>query len=294
MEKKKIIIAVAICVLLAGSLSLLMRNSKKITNDVKNIKTQEDTVNDVKKPSEEKSKPNLSENSNKAEKQSDSNASSLTKNSVKTSNMYNNIPESMMPLSAISETAGQPQNVKDSVNKLLENSNGIYMVKNTGNKLIVVTDNPSNIRHGIDFVEISLKSGHQIATKLGYSDKMKDSDNDYWEYDKSSENQIPLKHIKYKADGNVDFIETWNYDASNPVKYEMKDSEDRTVSIRKETLDGNSNLRIEHVTYDKDGKTKINVTTTYEGADLKRFTYYNADKPSESASVFSDYQDKYL
>ena len=140
-------------------------------------------------------------------------------------------------------------------------------------------------------MEISLKSGHQATSTLGYTDKMQDSDNDYWDFDKSGERPLPLKHIKYKKDGDVDFVETWNYDVSNPVKYEMLDGNGKVVSIKKETLDNDNNLRVEHLIYDKDGKTKINVTASYEGADLKRFTYYNADKLSESGSVFGEYKD---
>jgi len=83
----------------------------------------------------------------------------------------------------------------------------------------------------------------------------------------------------------------WNYDSENPVKYEMKDSEGRVISMRNETLTNGTDLRIEHLVYDKNGNTKINVSTTYEGDDIKRFTYYNADKIDESGSVFSDYSD---
>ena len=71
----------------------------------------------------------------------------------------------------------------------------------------------------------------------------------------------------------------------------MKDSEGKVISIRKETLNNGTDLRIEHLIYDKDGNTKINVSTTFEDADIKRFTYYNADKTNESCSIFSDYTD---
>ena len=107
-------------------------------------------------------------------------------NEEQKSKMFENVSSSMMPLSAISESAGQTEQVKTIISKLLDSSNGIYMIKNTGNKLLVVLDNPANIRHGIDFVEVSINSGHKITSMLGYSDKMKDSNNDYWEYDNSS------------------------------------------------------------------------------------------------------------
>ena len=59
----------------------------------------------------------------------------------------------------------------------------------------------------------------------------------------------------------------------------MKDGNGHIISMRKETLNDGTNLRIEHLVYDKNGNTKINVSTTYDGEDVKRFTYYNADKP---------------
>ena len=36
---------------------------------------------------------------------------------------------------------------------------------------------------------------------------------------------------------------------------------------------------------------KVNLTVNYDGADLTRFTYYNADKLNESGSVISEYKD---
>ena len=118
---------------------------------------------------------------------------------------------------------------------------------------------------------------------------MKDSNNDNWEYDKNGK---PTKHIIYNNDGDVEYIETWNYTESSPIKYEIKDGNGKIVSVKKETVDNDSNdLRIEHIIYDSEGNTKINVSATYEGADIKRFTYYNADKLNESGSIFGEYQD---
>ncbi len=96
--------------------------------------------------------------------------------------------------------------------------------------------------------------------------------------------------MKYDAEGDLEFIETWNYDESNPVKYEMKDANDNVISMRKEELKDGTDLRVEHLVYDKNGNTKVNLTTSYEGADIKRFTYYNADKPQESGSLFCEYE----
>ena len=63
------------------------------------------------------------------------------------------------------------------------------------------------------------------------------------------------------------------------------------MSIKKETPEGDMGLRLEHIVYDKDGNTKINLSAAYDGADIKRVTYYNADKPDESSTIISDYTD---
>ena len=71
----------------------------------------------------------------------------------------------------------------------------------------------------------------------------------------------------------------------------MKDDKGNIISLKKETVSNDNDMRVEHLIYDKDGKTKVSVSASYEGADIKRFTYYNADKPAESGSVFSEYAD---
>ncbi len=204
---------------------------------------------------------------------------------VRKVNLYTT--DSLVPLSTISVISSLPKNIQDKVLQISQ-TNNIYMAKRKHDKLLIIADNPDNIRHCVEFIEISLKNGHQITTTLGYNDKMKDSDNDIWEYDETTKQ--PVRHSKYNSEGDLEFVETWSY-GSEPVKYEMKDSEGHVLSMRKETLDGGTNLRIEHLVYDKSGNTKINVSTMYEGADVKRFTYYNADKPSDGGSVFSEFND---
>ena len=153
---------------------------------------------------------------------------------------------------------------------------------------MIIADNPANIRHSIEFTEISVNNGQLNTTTLGYSDKMEDSKNDKWEY---NELKQPIRHTKYNAHGDADFVEIWNYDNNNPIKYEIKDNQGKVISLRKETIEHGTDLRVEHLLYNKEGNTRINVSATYEGEDIKRFTYYNADKPNESGSIFSDYSD---
>lgn len=209
-------------------------------------------------------------------------------NHIKRADLFNELPASAIPLSAIVEISKLPLNIQKSISKIAENSN-IYMIQHTNDKIIVISDFPENIRHGIKFTEISLPNGHQIQTSFGYCDKMKDSENDIWEY--SDTTKLPTRHTKYNSEGDMDFVEVWNYNNDNPIKYEMKDSDGKVVSIRKETLTDNTDLRVEHLLYDKDGNTTMSISTTYEGPDIKRFTYYNADKIGESGAIFSDYTD---
>ena len=287
MEKKKIIVCLtAIC--LAGVCAVGLFNIKNSKN---NIKTTEEPSNiqqevtDTEEVSTVEEEPVIS-----PEKTQNSQVKQISiqkdVNLEKKTNLYNDAASSTMPLSVVAALSDVPAYVRANVEKL-STANNIYMAKKSGDKLIVITDNPSNIRHRVEITEVSLINGHQVKTTLGYNDKMKDSDNDIWEYNKDT--KLPIRHTKYNADGDMEFIETWNYDEAEPIKYEMKDVDGHVISMRKETIENGTDLRVEHLVYDKNGNTRINVSATYEGPDVKRFTYYNADKPSESGSVFGEY-----
>lgn len=289
MEKKKIVAASAILIaIVCGILFVKQDENSEVPN--LDIKTQNSEKNLPDKADKQNKKDKIFLNKNNKSTVMSEKNEVLEKESIIKADLLADLPNNAFTLSGITELSKLPHNIQEDIKKIINNSNNIYLLKKHGDKIYLVVDNPANLRHGIEFVEISAKNGHQVKTTLGYNDKMKDSDNDKWEYVQNSEEQLPLKHTKYNSDGNVDFIEVWNYD-DNPVKYEMKNSDGHTVSLRKEVADGDENLRIEHLVYDKDGHTKINVSTTFEGPDIKRFTYYNADKPTQSASVFSEYSD---
>ena len=200
------------------------------------------------------------------------------------------ILDGSVPYSAIDEISNLPENVQNIVKTTADSKGSVYMVRKNGNKVFMIAENPANIRHGIEFVEISIPSGHKTTATFGYNDKIKDSDNDIWEYDKVSEIQRPIRHTKYNNDGDMEFVEIWNYD-ENPIKYEMKDGSGNVISVRKETMDSDTSLRVEHLLYDKKGNTKVNVTTAFDNGNITRFTYYNADKISEGGSIFNEYAD---
>lgn len=285
MNKKNIVlmIVIIICLIFACFTYIFVRNNNFAQADNQESAAKKNDTVTIKKDKSQSdvNKMNLVKESKKISEQNN-------ENHIKKVNLYSNIPSSMLPLSGIAEIADLQPEIQNAVTSIAENNN-IYMIQRSGNKLLIITDNPENIRHNIEFTEISLHNGHQIQTTFGYNDKISDSDNDIWDYDQ--ETKMPIRHTKYNKNGDVEFTEIWNYQTNEPIKYEMKDSDGRVISIKKETQQGDSDLRVEHLIYDKDGNTKMNVSATYEGEDLKRFTFYNADKPEISGSIFSDYAD---
>lgn len=205
--------------------------------------------------------------------------------------LYKGVPDNLLPLSAISEIASLSGGVHKTVKELVDNSTSVLYAKRVGNKLVMVVENPDDNRHGLEFVEISANGQHEKINFLLSKYSEANSENDVWEYDESEDVKRPIKHTKIGSNGEVEFVETWNYLPEEPIKYELKNKEDKVISILKETIDENNSMRQEHLIYDKDGKTKINLTVNYDGADLTRFTYYNSEKQDESGSVFSEYKD---
>ena len=78
-----------------------------------------------------------------------------------------------MPLSAITLVSELPKNIQTKISKIAEN-NSIFMIQKNKDKIIIITDNPENIRHSIEFTEITISNGHETKTTLGYNDKIKD------------------------------------------------------------------------------------------------------------------------
>lgn len=285
MNKKQVLIGIILIILLIVAAICLLKPNKTINNEPKNtsavsnnntLPSEQETVTKADKKTHDKTTLSLTVTANNPQK------------SVKKANLYNSAAGLTMPLSVVSMVSELPTNIQNKVTDI-GNKGTIFMMQQLPNKLLIITENTDNIRHNIEFSEISLDNGHQVNTTLGYSDKMKDSDNDSWDYDSITHN--PIRHIKYNTEGDLEFIEQWSYNEENPIKYEMRDESGNVISLRKETIDGETGLRVEHLVYDKQGNTKINVSATYEGNDIKRFTYYNSDKPQESGSIFTEYTD---
>ena len=290
MNKKNILITAAV-ICIAGLFLLNTVNKKADESHSDNVSFKQhqssSAVEDNKRTEVKSSDDKSSNKMLKSHIEKQIPAENSVDNTVRTS-LNGNASLSVLPLSAITEISVLPNNIQSIVYDIGKD-NSIFMIQKSKDKLLIISDNPENIRHNIAFTEVNILNGHQIKTTLGYNDKINDSKNDIWEYNK--ETGQPLRHTKYNKDGDMDFVEVWNYDLDNPVKYEMKNSDGKVISMRKETLSNGTDLRVEHLLYDKDGNTKINVTTTYDGEDVKRFTYYNSDKIAESGSVFTDYSD---
>ena len=218
------------------------------------------------------------------------NEQKIKDNKIK-SDLYKGVPDSLLPLSAISERASLNGNLHKTIKELVDNSTGVLYAKRNGNKLLMVVENPDDNRHGLEFIEISADGKHEKIGFLLSKYSESNTDDDLWEYETEEEVKRPVKHTKFNSDGEVEFVETWNYSSDEPIKYELKNKEDKVISLVKETIDENNSMRQEHLIYDKDGKTKLNLTVNYDGADLTRFTYYNADKQEESGSLFSEFKD---
>ena len=205
--------------------------------------------------------------------------------------LYNGVPDSLLPLSVINEISTLNENAQKLVKNIVDNSTGIYYAKRVGNKLIMVVENPDDNRHGIEFVEITSDGKKEKINMLLSKYSETTSEDDLWEYEEHEDIKRPIKHTKMNDNGDIEFVETWNYSSEETVKYELKDKDNKVISLLKETVDDNNNMRQEHLIYDKNGKTKLNMTVNYDGADLTRFTYYNSDNQEESGSVFSEYRD---
>ena len=210
-----------------------------------------------------------------------------------------------LPLASIMDISLLPKDVKSYIDSLLEKSQGFYYLKynKNENKVFIILQNPISEkgtypRHGLEFVEIYLDNpkspiyhspgyeGFEGEVENAVLDDIKKINN--WKFDKSVEPYRPVKHTSYNDKGKTQFTEYWNYSEKESQKYFMKDSKGNPVSILKETLDGNT-YRKEHLFYNSDGELTLSININFDGANITRFTYYNASTPEESCTIITDY-----
>ena len=194
-----------------------------------------------------------------------------------------------LALSTIVKVANSDGKIRAKFNKYNEKATIYYLNNNNNGGIFMIisdSDEETYKRHGIDFVEIQKNGEEKITPLVNTSDE--NSENDVWEFDE--ETTLPLRHVNYDSEGEISYAEFWNYSPDSQVKYELKNGEGKTISLRKEIQDNESNLRIEHLVYDGDGKTKLNISANYEGPDITRLTYYNAEHPDESVIIVSQFE----
>lgn len=206
-----------------------------------------------------------------------------------------------LPLYSVVEISRLPNVVKETVDKILELSQGFYLLRNDGERVLIILQNPvekadTYQRHELQFAEINMNGQvkYHTAGYAGLDGEINNSieqTSDDWVFDETFEPKRPIKHIAYNENGKIKFIELWNYDDKDPIKYQMKDSAKKVLSIMKETQDNDSNYRREHIFYDNEGKTKMSLTINYDGANISRMTFYNSHDSIDSMSILTDYID---
>lgn len=202
---------------------------------------------------------------------------------VKKTDLYN-LSDKNIPLSAIADLADLPVSVRKTVEMLLDTSyNGIYFLNSSSDKITVILgeEDCEIKRHDINFIEISLADGSILDSNV----EDKDSKYDKWKY----KNGLPLSHTRYNDDKEIVYNETWNYSEDEPIKYKKSDKDGKIISLRKEVIENDINLREEHLFYDNEGRMVKNVSLNYDGTDLTRFTYYNSQ--DDSVMLVSDFED---
>ena len=222
------------------------------------------------------------------------------KEEIKKIDLYSETPYEM-PLLSVVEISKLPQVVKKVVDEILEQSQGFYYLRKSDDKVLIILQNPAKLadtysRHDLQYAEIDME-GKVIYHSAGYCGVDGETDNavkvkqDMWLFDETTEPFRPLKHTVYNEKGKIKFTEQWNYDEKEPVKYQMKNSSKKLVSLLKESQSNDSNYRKEHIFYDNDGNTIMSLTINYEGANISRFNYYNSHDLIDSAIVMTEYSE---
>ena len=132
--------------------------------------------------------------------------------------------------------------MKAKVEGYIQNSTVYYLeTKKDGIFMIVDNSDAENFpRHGLEFVEINHNGVKKVTPLIKTTDA--NDENDVWELDE--ETKLPIRHVNYNHDGEIVYSEFWNYSPESQIKYELKDHQGKTVSLRKEIQEGDSNIRI--------------------------------------------------
>lgn len=222
--------------------------------------------------------------------------------------LYSETPYDL-PLFSIVEISKLPSSLKKEIDNLLEQSQGFYYLKKDNeNRVFIILQNPitqanTYQRHNLEFVELSLNNDGSINKNIypisfagidGEINNAIDDANskpDIWKFDKAIEPYRPLKHSFYDEKGKLKFTELWNYSENDNVKYQMKNSKNKLISILKEITDNDTNYRKEHIFYSDDGTVEMSLSANYDGANVSRFTYYNLLNNEDSVIIISEFDE---
>lgn len=280
MADKKIILLIGLLLITAGIVGLLLIERGTSTNPDKN--NIEISSVQHKKTSAQHAKP-IETTAQKADLYSD--AAYYT------------------PFASIAELAEISAETKKKIDHLLEISSGCYFIKqNPETKdIYIFLQNPVTdmseryIRHNLQIAHID-GNGNVSYEDIGYSGEYGEisnavtlNKNEEWVFDETIEPNRPMHHVAFDTKNQILYSESWNYDETEPLKYEMKNSAGKTISVMKEYTSGDSEYRQEHIFYDDNGNTVKSITISYDGADIVWFTYYDSNLPDNSITIESVY-----
>ena len=222
--------------------------------------------------------------------------------------MYNSTVYDL-PLYSIYEISNMPTVLKSEVDKVLEEAQGLYLLKYNKDEQKVfmilqnqITSADAFPRHNLEFMELYLNSEDGKVLKNLYSPayigipneaflatyEIYNSD-EAWELDKKAEVTRPLKHTVFDQRGKIKNVELWNYDEDKEIKYQLKGSSKNVLSILKEYRQGDDGLRKEHLFYNSDGALMLSLSINFEGANITRMMYFDKHNTEESASIIAHY-----
>jgi len=215
--------------------------------------------------------------------------------------------ETDLPFVTLFDISKLNKTEQEKAGKIISDYQSSYITKfnNKTQKFLVITpDKLSNRsvydRHNLEILEVTLNNGGPHTLTIGFSGLDGETahsvegfktDNETWEFDRTTEIARPLKHLVHNNEGTTEYEETWNYNEKEPVKYEMKNGEGRTISVLKETVTGETTYNQEHIFYDDAGQTDMIVSIHYEGANVTRLTYYNINDKENSFTIINEYTD---
>ena len=202
----------------------------------------------------------------------------------------------VLPISAVVALSSVSDNAKKTIEKIMINSD-IYYINNENGRILIIkdanNDEDRSARHDIEIITISA-DGKSIQKETEFPQKMsnEDSEHDIWDYKVLEGNIVlPASHKFLSNDGKIKYIEYWNYNQNNPVRYKVTNEEGKVISIRKSSGREGGNWSDEHIFYDENGNTALNISIAYEDNNIARFMYYNPLSPETSVMIISEYVD---